>query len=94
MLKQRIAAIFITLASIGILWETWAEARHGGGYFLKAAAFAPVGIVVGIFLIFFPKYYGKPETTREKFVVATVYCVGMVIGLFNWYLIDPSILKF
>ena len=94
MLKQRITAIFITLASFGILGETWSEARHGGSYFLKAAAFAPVGIVVGIFLIFFPKYYGKPETKRETVVVMSVYFVGIVIGLVNWYLIDPSILKF
>ena len=94
LLKQRVTAIFITLASIVILWETWSETGRGGGYFLKAAAFAPVGIVVGIFLIFFPKYYGKPETTRERFVVAAVYCVGLAFGIFNWYLIDPSILKF
>ena len=94
MLKQRIAAIFITLVSIGILWKTWSEARHGGGYFLKAAAFAPVGIVVGIFLLFFPQYYGKPETKRETAVVMSVYFVGIVIGLLNWYLIDLSILKF
>ena len=94
MLKQRIAAIFITLASIGILLKTWSEARRDGGYFLKVAAFAPVGIVVGIFLLFFPKYYGKPETAREKAVVLSVYAVGVLIGLVNWYLIDSSILKF
>lgn len=94
MLKQRIAAIFITLASIGILCETWFEVRHDGSYFLKAAAFAPVGTVVGIFLIFFPKYYGKPETTREKAVVMSVYVVGLIFGLFNWYLIDPQVFKF
>jgi hypothetical protein len=94
MIKQRIIAIIITLASVGILWETWAEVRHGGGYFLKAAALAPAGIVAGIFLIFFPKYYGKPETAREKLAVAAVYCVGLVLGLFNWYLIDPQILNF
>jgi ABC-type Mn2+/Zn2+ transport system permease subunit len=94
MLKQRIIAIFISLASAGILWETWAEARHGGSYFLKAAALAPVGIVAGIFLIFFPKYYGKPETAHEKIVIAAVYSIGVAFGLFNWYLIDPQILKF
>ncbi len=94
MLKQRITAVILTLASTAILYQTWFEAERGGGYFLKAAAFAPLGIVAGIFLIFFPKFGGKPETTRAKIVVLSVFAVGVLIGLFNWYLIDPQVFKF
>ncbi len=94
MLKQRIAAIFITLTSIGILLETRFEAQHGGRYFLKAAAFTPLGIVGGIFLIFFPQFFGKPETTREKLVALAIFVVGLAFGLVNWYSIDPQVFEF
>lgn len=93
-LKGRIIAIILALASTFIVYQTWFEAKHGGSYSLKAAAFAPVGIVAGIFLFFFPQFGGKPETTRQKLVVMTVFAVGVVIGLFNWYSIDPQIFKF
>lgn len=92
--KQRIFAVIITLVSIAMLCQAWHDARHNGGYYLKAAAFAPVGIVAGIFLTFFPQFFGKPETTREKIVTLTVYGCGLLLGLYNWYLIDPSLFSF
>lgn len=94
MLKQRITAIGLTLASSFIVYQTWTEVRHGGNYFLKAAAFAPLGMVAGIFLFFFPQFGGKPETARQKLIVAAVFAVGLIVGLFNWYLIDPQIFTF
>lgn len=94
MLKGRIIAVILVLASTFIVYQTWSEAGHGGSYSLKAAAFAPVGIVGGIFLFFFPQFGSKPETTREKLIVMTVFAVGVIAGLFNWYLIDPSIFTF
>lgn len=92
--KQRIFAVIITLISTAILYWTWQDARHNNGYYLKAATFAPVGIVAGIFLTFFPQFFGKPETTREKIITLTVYGCGLLLGLYNWYLIDPAILSF
>jgi hypothetical protein len=89
-LKQRILALIITLISSAIFYWTWQDARQKGEYYLKAATFAPVGIVAGLFLVLFPKFYGKPETTREKLVVLSVFAVGLLLGLYNWYLIDPS----
>ncbi len=94
MLKQRIASFFIALVSVVILYWTWHEFNTNGAYYLKAAAFAPLGIVGGIFLIFFPEFYGKPETTKEKVVVFAVCLVGILAGLFNWYLIDPQRFNF
>ena len=94
MLKQRTIAIILALASIFILYQTWAEAGHGGSYSIKAAAFAPLGIVAGIFLLFFPQFGGKPETPRQKVVVLAVFAVGVIVGLFNWYLIDPQVFRF
>lgn len=89
-LKHRILAVIITLISTGILYWTWHDARQNGGYYLKAATFAPVGIVMGLFLVFFPRFYGKPETTREKLIALSGFVVGLLLGLYNWYLIDPS----
>ena len=94
MLKQRIVAIILASASTFILYQTWSEAGHGGSYSLKAAAFAPLGIVAGIFLLFFPQFASKPETTREKIVVMSVFAVGVIVGLFNWYSIDPQAFRF
>lgn len=94
MLKQRITAIILILVSAFIVYQTWSEASRGDGYYLKAAAFAPLGIVGGVFLLFFPQFGGKPETTREKVIVLAVFAVGVIAGLFNWYLIDPQAFGF
>ncbi len=94
LLKQRFYGLFIAAVSIGVLYWTWYDAREGGGYYLKAAAFAPVGVVMGVFLAFFPQYGGKPETTRAKIVTLTVFGVGVLGGLYNWYLIDPARFSF
>lgn len=94
MLKGRITGIILALVSAFIVYQTWSEAGHGGSYSLKAAALAPLGIVAGIFLLFFPQFAGKPETTRQKIVVLSVFAVGVIVGLFNWYLIDPQVFNF
>ena len=93
-IKQRISSVIITLISIGVLYRVWYDSLHNGGYYLKETAFAPVGIVAGIFLVFFPRFFGKPETTREKLVTLCVYEIGLLLGLYNWYLIDPKMFTF
>ncbi len=94
MIKQRLFGFLITLISIGILYKTHYDAVHSGEYYLKAAGFAPLGIGGGIFLVFFPQFWGKPETTREKAIVLTVFAVGILLGLYNRYLIDPRMFQF
>lgn len=94
MIKQRISAIFIALASIVILYQTHYDALHNNGYYLKAAALSPLGIVAGVFLFIFPQFSGKPETAREKAVVLAVFFVGILLGLYNWHSIDPGAFKF
>ena len=61
-----------------------------GQYSLKLAAFGPVGVVGGLFILLFPGKSGKPETTREKIIAVLVFGVGLVAGLINWYLMDPG----
>lgn len=94
MIKQRIFALIIALISIAILYWNWQEAKAGGAYHLKAAAFAPLGIVGGVFLTFFPQFFGRPETSKEKIVAVTIFAIGIAAGLYNWYLIDPGVFPF
>ena len=94
MLKQRIAGVFLALVSVGILYQTWSEARHGGAYYLKAAALSPVGVLAGVFIVVLPHFYCKPETAAAKAIVFTVFAVGLLLGLGNLYLIDPQMFKF
>ena len=94
MMRQRIIGLVISLASIAVLYWTWFDVRSSGSYYLKAAAFAPLGIIGGLVLVIFPKFAGKPETTREKVIVFSVFAVGVLLGLYNWYLIDPTGFKF
>ena len=54
------------------------------------AAFAPLGVVGGLFLLIFPTMGGKPETTKEKVIVFAVFAIGLVAGLINWFLMDPG----
>lgn len=93
MLKQRIAGLLLALISAGIFYQTWSEAQHGGHY-LKAVALSPVGIIAGIFIVFFPQFYGKPETAGAKAVVFVVFAIGLMLGLGNLYLFDPQMFKF
>jgi hypothetical protein len=44
----------------------------------------------GIFLLLFPGKGGKPETTRDKVIALLVLGIGLVVGLYNWYLMDPG----
>jgi hypothetical protein len=61
-----------------------------GVYSMKLAAFGPVGVVGGLFLLLFPGKFGKPQTTKDKIIALVVLGVGLVVGVYNWYLMDPG----
>ena len=89
-LKQRIFAAGVTLVSALILYLTWHDAANSGGYYLKMAIFGPAGIIGGIFLFLFPQFSGKPETPGAKLITLAVFGIGILCGIYNWYLIDPN----
>ena len=93
-LKQRLFALIIAFLGAALLYHSHYDVRHSGSYNLKETAFAPFLIVAGIFLLVFPQYFGKPETNCEKAVVLGVFGIGMLLGLYNWYLIDPTMFPF
>jgi hypothetical protein len=89
-LKQRVVAILLILFSAAMIYYGWYRLRAEGVYSMKMAAFAPLGVVGGIFLLLFPWLAGKPTTTRHKVIVLVVFLLGLAAGLVNWYLMDPG----
>ncbi len=88
--KARLLAVAIILIFAGLMYYNWRQLAEEGRYSQKLAAFGPVGVVGGLFLLLFPGKGGKPETTRDKVVVLLVFGVGLAAGLLNWYLMDPG----
>jgi hypothetical protein len=89
-LKTRLLALAIIVVFAGLIYINWHQLRTEGSYSLKLAAFGPVGVVGGLFLLLFPGKGGRPETTRDKLIALLVFGVGLAAGLYNWYLMDPG----
>jgi hypothetical protein len=89
-IKARIFASLLILVSIGLIYYNWHQLLQEGRYSLKLAAFGPVGVIGGLFLLIFPSMGGKPTTGKEKIIALIVFAVGLVAGLINWYLMDPG----
>ena len=89
-MKTRIFALVIILFFAGLTYLGWHQLLSEGRYPLKVAAFGPVGIVGGLFMLLFPGKAGKPETTKDKVLVLLVFGIGLLAGLVNWYLMDPG----
>lgn len=89
-LKVRLFAIVLILLFAAMTYYNWHQLYAEGKYSLKMAAFGPVGIVGGLFLLGFPGKVGKPQTTADKLLVLGVLVVGLLAGLVNWYLMDPK----
>ncbi|HJR08602.1 MAG TPA: hypothetical protein VJ842_15185 [Pyrinomonadaceae bacterium] len=89
-LKVRLLAIVIILVFVGLTYYNWQQLLTEGKYSMKLAAFGPVGVVGGIFLLLFPGKGGKPETTKDKLIALLIFGIGLVAGLYNWFLMDPG----
>ena len=89
-IKARLFAILLIVGCAAMIYYGWYRLREEGVYSLKMAAFAPLGVVGGIFLLLFPTMAGKPETTKAKVIVFAVFAIGLLAGLINWFLMDPG----
>ena len=92
-LKARLIALLFIFVSVGLIYYNWHQLLLEGRYSLKLAAFGPVGIIGGLFLLIFPSMGGKPTTTKQKIIVMAVFAIGLVAGLINWYLMDPGFFR-
>lgn len=89
-LKTRLLGLAIIAVFAGLIYVNWRQLHAEGRYSMKLAAFGPVGVVGGLFLLLFPGKGGKPETSRDKVVALLVFGAGLAAGLYNWYLMDPG----
>jgi hypothetical protein len=89
-LKARLLGAALILGFAAMIYYNWTQLSGEGRYSMRMAAFGPVGVVGGLFILLFPANGGKPETTRDKLIALAVLGVGLAAGLFNWYLMDPG----
>ena len=89
-LKARIFALVLILVSLGLVYYNWHQLLQEHQYSMKLAAFGPVGVIGGIYLLIFPSMGGKPTTAKEKIIALVVFGIAVVAGLINWYLMDPG----
>lgn len=89
-LKMRLLGVVLIIVFAGMIYYNWHQLTSEGSYSLKLAAFGPVGVVGGLFVLLFPGKGGKLATTRDKIIVLLVFGVGLAAGLLNWYLMDPG----
>jgi peptidoglycan/LPS O-acetylase OafA/YrhL len=89
-LKVRLFAVVLILVFAWLVHMNWHQLHSDGQYSMKLAAFAPLGIVGGLFLLLLPNRIGRPQTTADKLILLLVLIVGLAAGLLNWYLMDPG----
>jgi len=89
-MKVRLVGIVIILIFAALTYINWHQLWNSGTYSIKLAAFGPVGLVGGLFMIAFPSKAGKPASSGDKILVLVVFAVGLLAGLVNWYLMDPG----
>ncbi len=93
-IKQRLFALVLIVLCAVMIYYDWYLLRTEGSYYMKMATFSPVGVVGGIFLLFFPTMGGKPNSTKQKVIVLAVFAIGLVFGVINLYLMDPGFFSF
>jgi len=89
-LKSRLFAVVLILVSVGLVYYNWHQLQRDGLYSMKLAAFGPLVGIGGVFLLLFPSMGGKPSNAKEKIIALVVFGIGLIIGLVNWYLMDPG----
>jgi hypothetical protein len=89
-LKARLLALLLIVVFGGLVYFNWHQLYSEGKYSTKIAAFGPVGLVGGLFLLIVPSKIGKPQTTADKLIALGVIVLGLAVGLVNWYLMDPA----
>ena len=93
-LKVRIGGLALILFGAFLIYYNWYQLNSDGKYSLKLAAFSPLFVVGGIFILLFPTKVGKAETTGDKIIAMVVFAIGLAAGLLNWYLMDPGFFGF
>jgi hypothetical protein len=80
-LKVRLFALMLIVLFAGMTYYNWHQLHSEGKYSLKMAAFGPVGVVGGLFLLVLPSKVGKPQTLTDKLLVLGVLILGLAAGI-------------
>lgn len=88
--KERVFALLLIAISVFLVYYNWQQLFQQREYSTKLAAFAPLVGVGALFWLIFPSMGGKPETLKEKLILMIVLIVGLLAGLYNWFLMDPD----
>ncbi|HEV2765426.1 MAG TPA: hypothetical protein VGV38_20755 [Pyrinomonadaceae bacterium] len=89
-LKTRLLGVAVIAIFSWLTYHNWQQLQGEGRYSLKLAAFGPLGIIGGLYVLLFPSKAGKPETGGDKILALLVFVLGLAAGLCNWYLMDPG----
>jgi hypothetical protein len=89
-LPMRLFGLMIMLIFAGITYYNWQTVLSEGTYSMKMAVLAPAGAIGGLFIMLFPGRGGRPNTTRDQFLVLLVFGIGLAAGIYNLYLMDPG----
>ncbi|MBV6495267.1 MAG: hypothetical protein JFAIHJKO_00371 [Pyrinomonadaceae bacterium] len=93
-MKTRLLGLAIIAMAIAMQWYNLYELREKGTYHFKAAAFAPLLFIGGLYSILFPSLAGKPETAKQKVLLIVVFVVGLATGAVDVYFMDPGFFGF
>lgn len=89
-MKARLFGLATIAMAIAMQWYNLYELREKGQYHFKAAAFAPLLFIGGLYSVLFPSLAGKPETAKQKFLLILVFIVGLAAGAVDVYWMDPG----
>jgi len=89
-IRVRLFALVLICIGAGLVCVNWYQLNTENKYSFKIAAFAPLCVVGGLFLVFFPTKVGKPVTMLDKILAIVVFGIGLFAGLVNWFLMDPG----
>ncbi|HCK64705.1 MAG TPA: hypothetical protein DHW49_00435 [Anaerolineae bacterium] len=89
MIAIRLFGLVGALISAGITYYNWMQFNPERTYSMRAAVIAPAFVVLCLLIFLFPKYM-KPETTIDKIVVLFFFMLGVAAGVYNLYLMNPS----
>ena len=87
---MRLFGLVVSLISSGLVYINWQQLIRDSTYSFRIAALAPIGVVLGLYLVLFPGKAGRPETTLDKFLALLALGIGATAGAYNWYLMDPG----
>jgi hypothetical protein len=89
-LKARLFAVVLILGASALIYWNWHQLNTEGKYSLKLAAFAPLCVVGGLFLLFFPTRAGKPDTNVRQNYRPDRVRYWVVGGIGKLVLMDPA----